>query len=73
MNDPRVQATFQRSRQNILFIFIISQDYSELLKWTIRANGMIYHIFKPNNFRDVQNLDQDKTSMVTEQDLINFE
>ena len=30
---------------------------------TIRTNGNIYHIFKPNNFRDVQNLYQNKTSM----------
>ena len=29
----------------------------------IRANGNIYHFFKPNNFRDVQNLYQDKASM----------
>ena len=29
----------------------------------IRANGNIYHISKPNNFRDVQNLYQDKASM----------
>ena len=25
--------------------------------------GNIYHIYKPNNFRDVQNLYRDKTSM----------
>ena len=63
MNDPRVQAMFKRSRHNNLSIFIISQDYYELPKRTIRANGNIYHIFKPNNFRDVQNLYQDKASM----------
>ena len=63
MNDPRVQAMFKRSRQNNISIFIISQDYYELPKRTIRANGNIYHIFKPNNFRDVQNLYQDKASM----------
>ena len=63
MNDPRVQAMFKRSRQNNLSIFIISQDYYELPKRTIRANGNIYRIFKPNNFRDVQNLYQDKASM----------
>ena len=63
MNDPTVQAMFKRSRHNNLSIFIISQDYYELPKRTIRANGNIYHIFKPNNFRDVQNLHQDKTSM----------
>ena len=44
-------------------IFIISQDYYELPKRTIRANGNIYHTFKLNNSRDVQNLYQDKASM----------
>ena len=63
MDDPRVQAMFKRSRHNKLSIFIISQDYYELSKTTIRCNGNIYHIFKPNNYRDVQNLFQDKTSM----------
>ena len=63
MEDPRVQAMFKRSRHNNLSIFIISQDYFELPKRTIRTNGNIYHIFKPNNFRDVQNLYQDKASM----------
>ena len=53
---------FKRSRHNNLSIFIISQDYYELPKRTIRANGNIYHLFKPNSFRDVQNLFQDKTS-----------
>ena len=32
-------------------------------KRTIRANGNICHIFKPNNFRDVQNLYQDKATV----------
>ena len=63
INDPRVQAMYKRSRHNNLSIFIISQDYYELPKRAIRANGNIYHIFKPNNFRDVQNLYQDKASM----------
>ena len=63
MIDPRVQAMFKRSRHNNLSTFIISQDYYELPKRTIRSNGNIYHIFKPNNFRDVQNLHQDKASM----------
>ena len=54
MNDPRVQAMSKRSRHNFLSIFIISQDYYELPKKTIRANGNIYHIFTPNNFLDVQ-------------------
>ena len=63
MDDPRVQAMFKRSRHNNLSVFIISQDYYELSKRTIRANGNIFHIFKPNNFRDVLNLYQDKSSM----------
>ena len=44
MNDPRVQAMFKRSRHNNLSIFIISQDYYELPKRTIRANGNIYQV-----------------------------
>ena len=63
MDDPRVQAMFKRSRHNNLSIIIISQDYYELSKKTIRCNGNIFHIFKPNNFRDVINLYQDKSSM----------
>ena len=63
MNRPRVQAMFKRSRHINLSIFIISQDYYELPKRIIPANGNIYHIFKPYNFRDVQNLFQDKASI----------
>ena len=63
MDDPRVQAMFKRSRHNNLSFFIISQDYYELSKKTIRCNGNIFHIFKPNNFRDVLNPYQDKISM----------
>ena len=63
MNDPRVQAMLKRSRHINLSIFIISQDYYELSKRTIRANGNIYRIFKPNNFLDVRNIYQDKASM----------
>ena len=63
MINPRVQAMFKRLRYNKLFFFIISQDYYEIPKETIRANGNIYHIFKPNNFPDVRNFYQDKTSM----------
>ena len=63
MEDPRVLAMFKRSRHNNLSFFIISQDYYELNKKTIRCNGNIFHIFKPNNFRDELNLYQDKNSM----------
>ena len=38
MIDPRVQAMFKRSRNNNSSIFIISQDYYELPKRTIRGN-----------------------------------
>ena len=62
MNDPRVPAMFKRSRHNSLSIFIISQDYYELPKRTVRADRNIYHIFKAKYYRDVQNLYQDKTS-----------
>ena len=63
MNDPRVQAMFKRSRHNSLSILIISQDYYELPKRTIRATGNIYHIIKPNNFLDVRNIYRDKAAM----------
>ena len=63
MDDSRVQAMFKRSRHNNFSIFIISQDYYELSKKTIRCNGNIFRIFKPNNFGDVLNLYQDKSSM----------
>ena len=63
INNEEIQAMFKRGLHNNLSIFIISQDYYELPKKTIRANGNIYHIFKPNNYRDVQNLYQDKASM----------
>ena len=63
MDDLRVQAMFKRSRHNNLSIFIMSQAYYELSKKTIRCNGNIFHIFKPNNFRDVKNVSQDKSSM----------
>ena len=63
MNDPTIQAMFERSRHDSLTIFIISQDYYELPKKTIRPNGNIYHIFKPNNSRDVINIYQDESSM----------
>ena len=63
MKDPRIQAVFKISRHSNLSIFIISQNYFELPKRTTRVNGNIYHIFKSNNFRDVQNLYQDKASM----------
>ena len=53
----------KRSRHMNLSIFIIFQDYYELPKQIIRANGYIYHIFKSNNFKDVINIYQDKSSI----------
>ena len=63
INNDKIQAMFKRGRYNNLSIFIISQEFYELPKKTIRANGKIYHIFKPNNFLDVRNIYQDKASM----------
>ena len=63
MNDPRVQAMLERSRHNNLSTFIISQEYYELPKRTIPASGNIYHISEANNFRGVQNLYQNESSM----------
>ena len=48
MNDPRVQAMCMRPTHSNISIFIINQDYNELPRRTIRANGNINHIFKPN-------------------------
>ena len=62
MNDPRVQAFFKRSRHSIISSFISSQQSFERAKRTIGAKGNIYHLSKPNNFRDVQNLFQDQAS-----------
>ena len=47
----------------IYFFSVISQDYYELPKRTIRDKVNRYHIFKPNNYRDVENLYQDKASI----------
>ena len=63
IDDPRTQATFKRSGNSDLSICIISLVSNELPKRTLRVNGNIYHIFNLNNFRDVRNLYQDKTSM----------
>ena len=63
MDVARVQAMFKRSGHNNLSVFIIGQDYYELSKKTKRCNGNIFHIFKQNNFRDVVNIYQDKSSM----------
>ena len=63
INNEKIQAMFKRGRHNNLSIFIISQDYHELPKRTIRCNGNVFHLFKPNNYLDVRNIYQDKASM----------
>ena len=63
INNEKIQATFKRGRHNNLSTFIISQDYYELPKRTIRCNGNVFHLFKPNNYLDVRNIYQDKASM----------
>ena len=63
IDNDKIQAMFKRGRHNNLSIFIISQGNYELPKKTIRANGNIYRIFKPNNFLDVRFIYQDKASM----------
>ena len=42
---------------------MFGQENYELSERTIRSNGKIYHVFKPNNFREKQNPYQDKISM----------
>ena len=63
INNDKIQAMFKRGRHNNSYIFIITQDYYELPKKTIRANGNIFHLFKTNNCLDVRNIYQDKASM----------
>ena len=53
---------FERSRHSNLSFFIISQDYYDFPLRTIPANENIYHMFKSNNFKEVQSLFQDKKS-----------
>ena len=61
---------FKRFRRNYISLFIISQDYYGLPKRMIKGNGSIYHKFKPNIYRDVRNLYQDKASMdMTQNDI----
>ena len=63
INNDKIQAMFKRGRHKNSSFFIIFQDYYELPKRTIRANGNIYHIFKPNVFLDVRTIYRDKASM----------
>ena len=63
MNDDRVKALFKRGRHNNIAVFIISQDYYESPKQTKRENSNIFHLFRPNNSKNVLNLFQDKASI----------
>ena len=63
LNDPRVQAMFKRSTLSNISTSIMSQDSFELPKKTVRAIGNYYQMFKPNYFRDVQKLYQNKASI----------
>ena len=60
--DPRVSIV-QTFQTQYFTIFIICQDYHELPKRTIMANGNISHILKPKIFRDFQKLYQNKDSI----------
>ena len=51
---------------------MISQDSCELPKRTIRAIWIIYQIFKPNKFREVWNLYQEKANTDTTLDEMKF-
>ena len=55
LNDPRVQAMIERSGHNSSSSFVVSLDYYDHPKEAIGANSNIYKLFKPSNFRDVQN------------------
>ena len=62
-NDHRIQAMFKRSGHIKISILIIGQDSFRLQKKTTTAKGTTYHIFKQNNFTDIEKLFQDKASM----------
>ena len=63
LNDLWVQALFKRRRRKKPSTFLIIQDYYHFPKRSVRAKANIYHNFKPNSFRDVLSLQQDKSSM----------
>ena len=65
MNDPKGQTMFKKSRLEKLSVFVISPDYCQLPKKTLRANGHIYHNFKHNKSIDLENVHQDEENMDT--------
>ena len=58
-NDARIQAMCKRIPHKSFPSFIVSQDYYALPERTITAKGKSHHIFKPNNYRDLQKFYQD--------------
>ena len=48
INNDNIQTVFKHGRHNNLSIFIISQEYYELTKRTIRANGNVFLIIYSN-------------------------
>ena len=48
----------------VTYLSLNSQDYFELPKKTVRANGNVHHQFKLNIFRDILHIYPDKASMV---------
>ena len=65
---------FERSRLNNNSTFVISQEYHEIPTRSIRARVNICLNFKPNNYKFVQNLYQDKSTMdmtLNENNLLN--
>ena len=61
--DLRIKTMFKRSRDNNIYIFTTSQDSYEFPKRTLRANGKLYHFFKPYHYRDVRKFCEDQTSI----------
>ena len=53
LNDPHI----------VTYLSLNSVKTFESSRKTVRANGNVYHIFKPKSFRAVQNLYQDKASI----------
>ena len=63
LTNYRIWAMFKQSRHKNSSNFIISQDYYKIPKRIFRANGIIYRVFKPNIYRDININYTDKASM----------
>ena len=66
MNEKKMTLEIKQCSKHLdkkIIFFYLSQDYYELPKRTVRANGGMYHIFKPNSYRDKQHHFQYKISM----------